>query len=893
MPEIKVLCLHGCHQDAEIFSQRLQQLQRRSKGTLILHYAEAPFELPLGEGEEVPMRSWWRSGPRRELPTEDLLAAAAAARRGWEQAGGCEGLLGFSQGAGLAALLLLLAEGGAECAAWLRGRCRFAVLAGGLLTEAELAAAATLGAGCGGLQAALPTLHFAGERDPVVSCAESDALARLLGEEGAVRHPQGHVFPQRVSDIEAVLRTAREAAAAGALRIDPADGAAYGLADFIAEYGGTARCPPAEWLEAVVVPAARGEGGESSEEEERPSAAPPGADRGDGELPGEAAEELETLESIYGDAVQRLGGRRVSTSAEVEGGAYEGCGFAVDYVLPRAYPAAPPLLTFRETRGKAGWLTKSRWYSALQAEGRRAAAEACGGPAIWAVLDAVREFIEGRDGDEAAPAPADEETPAQRALQAMQDETDEAREEHARAAMAAAGAVPVGGEDWTAAWGRGGEWKFVIGLVGKPSAGKSTLFNAATGDDQAARVAAHPFTTIEPNLGEGYAPCPSPHREYGLSDAECGALHGLTAAPADGSPPQRFVPVQIRDVAGLVPGAYQGRGKGNRFLDDLVGADVLIQVVDASGATDSEGNARELGGGGSERPADVVDEIRWVRAEIHQWIYSNLRRKWAALRRRPERLAVMFTGYHATEAMVSLALRRAGLEAAELRQLALWTPQMLHSLVAHFVRVRFPVLVALNKLDAEHAAANVAAARARLPHEAIVALSAHTEQELLRLRREGRLQYSVGAPPTGDVPASIAAFLRRNNGSSGVPEALAAAAALRPCVRVFPVTNLDTLESFGPQRLAHCLLMRPGSTAESLYRALKRRRMLEGDFVRAATRSQGSGSKETPLRKDAALPQDAVVRVMTNRKSRWQGLHPQRHAAAAVHTDPAAAVAAH
>lgn len=45
----------------------------------------------------------------------------------------------------------------------------------------------------------------------------------------------------------------------------------------------------------------------------------------------------------------------------------------------------------------------------------------------------------------------------------------------------------------------------------------------------------------------------------------------------------------IKDVAGLVPGAYQGRGKGNAFLNDLCDADVLIHVLDASGCSDKEG----------------------------------------------------------------------------------------------------------------------------------------------------------------------------------------------------------------------------------------------------------------------------------------------------------------
>ena len=49
------------------------------------------------------------------------------------------------------------------------------------------------------------------------------------------------------------------------------------------------------------------------------------------------------------------------------------------------------------------------------------------------------------------------------------------------------------------------------------------------------------------------------------------------------------MPIELLDVAGLVPGAHQGKGLGNKFLDDLRHADALIHVVDVSGTTDAEG----------------------------------------------------------------------------------------------------------------------------------------------------------------------------------------------------------------------------------------------------------------------------------------------------------------
>jgi ribosome-binding ATPase YchF (GTP1/OBG family) len=77
--------------------------------------------------------------------------------------------------------------------------------------------------------------------------------------------------------------------------------------------------------------------------------------------------------------------------------------------------------------------------------------------------------------------------------------------------------------------------------------------------------------------------------------------------PSPPTTPHPQVPVTIKDVAGLVPGAYQGRGRGNAFLNDLCDADVLVHVVDASGSTDREGGATKEGEG-----ADPLDEVGWV-----------------------------------------------------------------------------------------------------------------------------------------------------------------------------------------------------------------------------------------------------------------------------------------
>ncbi len=121
-----------------------------------------------------------------------------------------------------------------------------------------------------------------------------------------------------------------------------------------------------------------------------------------------------------------------------------------------------------------------------------------------------------------------------------------------------------------------------IGLLGKTNVGKSTFFSAAT--EAPVSIGNFPFTTIEPNVGVAYVmtDCACKHFELKHDNPLC----------KNGT---RFIPIKLIDVAGLVPGAHEGKGLGIKFLDDARQAEALIHVVDVAGVTDIQGQPVPLG----------------------------------------------------------------------------------------------------------------------------------------------------------------------------------------------------------------------------------------------------------------------------------------------------------
>jgi len=481
--------------------------------------------------------------------------------------------------------------------------------------------------------------------------------------------------------------------------------------------------------------------------------------------------------------------------------------------------------------------------------------------------------------------------------------------------------------------GGGSFGTYTIGIVGKPSCGKSTFFNAATafsrqrgqqegkGDASewgGASMAAHPFTTIDPNIGYCLVPAPlgSCPEDYDDNPLSFGSTHGRDPHG------RRFLPVLLKDVAGLVPGAYQGKGRGNQFLNDLLDANVLIHTVDASGSADASGNKivtddeGDIAPGKEQQYTNPIDDLSWIRRELVEWVYNNLMAKWETIvRKGRSKLAGMFSGYGQREAMVEtvfLALEKF-LEEKYHRDKALdhidtWDECDVHRLVSLFLGVRFPMALCLNKFDLPAAKKFTKEIQLSLPiHGAHVGtpLSARAEMKFVKEQMCGSKVEGEISPPFGIwqcltsammlqepvlvFPVSDMVTLAPMSGlnkaavedpslpSSGMLRCIQAAGGTLPsCWNDIEKTYCmpSKLRERGvgkSMRLRDALLMKPGSTVEDVFLTLKRLGALSGEFVRAEACSGKEGEKPKPVPKAQAISQKiCVIKIMSNKRTAWQ-----------------------
>lgn len=350
---------------------------------------------------------------------------------------------------------------------------------------------------------------------------------------------------------------------------------------------------------------------------------------------------------------------------------------------------------------------------------------------------------------------------------------------------------------------------YKIGLVGKPSVGKSTFFNAAT--EAHADEGDYPFTTIEPNVGEAYVSIDCAAPEF---DTTCDPSEGYCTEG------RRFVPVKLVDVAGLIPGAHEGKGLGNKFLSDLNEVDVLIHVVDFSGNTDEEGEPTEN--------HDPMKDIHFLTEELDEWYFDVVKKGIEKFERKrqsgevkPEEvLASQLSAFKLNKHEIKSIINECDIPADP----SDWSEDEIKSFASSARKESKPMIIAANKMDIPGAQDNLESVKSRLEENwKIVECSARAEKILQKAADKGLIEYRPGDKDFSfkseideDKKKSlkeVKQFVNENKGT-GVQESLNTALFEELGVKaVFP-GGTNGLEDSHGNTLPDCFLLPEDATAE-------------------------------------------------------------------------------
>lgn len=388
----------------------------------------------------------------------------------------------------------------------------------------------------------------------------------------------------------------------------------------------------------------------------------------------------------------------------------------------------------------------------------------------------------------------------------------------------------------------------IIGLVGAPNKGKSTIFSAMTALN--VPIADYAFTTIKPNLGVAYIGKKCVESELGV---KCKPRAGMCK---NGT---RYMPVNIIDVAGLVPGASLGKGMGNQFLGDLISADVLIQVVDISGKTDINGAVSES--------SDPYLEIEMIRRELAEWLAGIILKHMPELGRRSDgnvALHELLSGLKASLEDIDDAGSRSFLSLTSIN----WSKTEAIKFAEALIKINKPMVIAANKMDMGKPEA-LKALQSKVGSIPVVECSGAIELALSKAARSGVVDYD---PSSGTIKVNDSAkkeqkdalaymerYVKQHSGT-GIQALLDMAVfKLLENVVAYPVEDENHYSDHSGNVLPDAMLMRGGSTAFDL--AMR----IHSDLAKTMKYAVDAKSKMR-IQKEYVLKDNDVIKFVSTAK---------------------------
>ena len=368
----------------------------------------------------------------------------------------------------------------------------------------------------------------------------------------------------------------------------------------------------------------------------------------------------------------------------------------------------------------------------------------------------------------------------------------------------------------------------LVALVGKPSAGKSTMFKAATLAE--VEISPRPFTTLRAQEGEAYvkAECVDSYFK-----TQCNPRYGFCLNH------KRFVPFKLMDVPGLIEKSYEGRGLGNQFLDSLNEADALIHIVDISGSTDKNGNQVE------KLSHNPEEDIKFLENELDQWYLRIIKKGWEKFTRTivqenldiKRSLAKQLSGLRVSEEIAQEALKELNFS----HKPSEWSNKDLLNLAKKLREKTKPIIIAANKIDIEGAKFNFDKLKGKYE---MIPCSAEVELALREAAKHKLIKYVPGENKFETLDETklnenqkkgigfMKKFLDENN-STGVQEVLNKIVFNKlKYISVFP-GGVNKLSDKDGNILPDCHLFPEGSTALDF--AYKIHKDLGDGFIGAIT----------------------------------------------------------